>query len=101
MAGPRFGIVFLPESLHEFGDLCRAAEASGFDWVGVADSQSVFHEMYVALTLAALNTSRVRIGPLVTNPQTRHLVVTASAMASHVNNAKQRMLRAVTGQAVC
>jgi 5,10-methylenetetrahydromethanopterin reductase len=82
MAQPRFGIVFLPESLHTFGDLCREAEATGFDWVGVADSQSVFHELYVALTMAALNTSRVRLGPLVTNPQTRHLVVTASAMAS-------------------
>ena len=82
MAGPRFGIVFLPESLDGFGALCRDAEATGFDWVGVADSQSVFHELYVALTLAALNTSRVRLGPLVTNPLTRHLVVTASAMAS-------------------
>ena len=82
MAAARFGIVFLPESLTDFGQLCHEAEASGFEWVGVADSQSVFHEMYVALTLAALNTSRVRVGPLVTNPQTRHLVVTASAMAS-------------------
>ena len=78
----RFGIVFLPESLHEFGGLCREAEAAEFDWIGVADSQSVFHELYVALTLAALNTSRARVGPLVTNPLTRHLVVTASAMAS-------------------
>jgi 5,10-methylenetetrahydromethanopterin reductase len=82
MAPPRFGIVFLPESLDGFGDLCREAEATGFDWLGVADSQSVFHELYVALTLAALHTSRVRLGPLVTNPLTRHLVVTASAMAS-------------------
>jgi 5,10-methylenetetrahydromethanopterin reductase len=82
MSSARFGIVFLPESLATFGELCREAEASGFEWIGVADSQSVFHEMYVALTLAALNTSRVRVGPLVTNPQTRHLVVTASAMAS-------------------
>ncbi|HEX6210703.1 MAG TPA: LLM class flavin-dependent oxidoreductase [Methylomirabilota bacterium] len=81
-AGSRFGIVFLPESLGGFGELCREAEATGFDWLGVADSQSVFHELYVALTLAALNTSRLRLGPLVTNPQTRHLVVTASAMAS-------------------
>jgi len=78
----RFGIVFLPESLAGFGDLCREAEDSGFDWLGVADSQSVFRELYVALTLAALNTSRVRLGPLVTNPLTRHLVVTASAIAS-------------------
>jgi 5,10-methylenetetrahydromethanopterin reductase len=82
MNSARFGIVFLPESLSGFGELCREAENTGFEWVGVADSQSVFHEMYVALTLAALHTSRVRLGPLVTNPLTRHLVVTASAMAS-------------------
>jgi 5,10-methylenetetrahydromethanopterin reductase len=82
VAGARFGIVFLPESLRDFGPLCREAEATGFQWLGVADSQSVFHELYVALTLAALETSRIRLGPLVTNPQTRHLVVTASAIAS-------------------
>jgi 5,10-methylenetetrahydromethanopterin reductase len=82
VAGARFGIVFLPESLEDFGPLCREAESTGFDWLGVADSQSVFHELYVALTLAALETSRIRLGPLVTNPQTRHLVVTASAIAS-------------------
>jgi 5,10-methylenetetrahydromethanopterin reductase len=82
VAGARFGIVLLPESLRDFGPLCREAEATGFQWLGVADSQSVFHELYVALTLAALQTSRIRLGPLVTNPQTRHLVVTASAIAS-------------------
>jgi 5,10-methylenetetrahydromethanopterin reductase len=81
-AGARFGIVFLPEELGAFGELCREAEGQGFEWVGVADSQSVFHELYVALTLAALSTTRVRIGPLVTNPLTRHLVVTASAITS-------------------
>jgi|SRR5262245_35920590 len=81
-ARARFGIVFLPESLGGFGDLCREAETEGFDWLGVADSQSVFRELYVALTLAALHTQRMRIGPLVTNPLTRHLVVTASAIAS-------------------
>ena len=90
MARAQFGIVFLPESLTAFGELCREAETTGFEWVGVADSQSVFHELYVALTLAALNTSRVRLGPLVTNPLTRHLVVTASAMASLDELAKGR-----------
>src|SRR5499426_1149994 len=78
----RFGIVLLPESFAGFARLCREVEDSGFDWLRVADSQSVFRELYVALTVAALNTSRVRLGPLVTNPLTRHLVVTASAMAS-------------------
>src|SRR5262245_18474108 len=83
MSAPvRFGVVLLPESLAAFGALCREAEDQGFDWIGVADSQSVFRELYVALTLAALGTSRARLGPLVTNPLTRHLVVTASAIAS-------------------
>ena len=82
MAAPRFGIVFLPESLRGFGELCTEAEAHGFDWLGVADSQSVFRELYVALTLAALHTKRMQLGPLVTNPLTRHLVVTASAISS-------------------
>jgi 5,10-methylenetetrahydromethanopterin reductase len=82
VTAPRFGIVVLPESLATFGALCRAVEEQGFEWLGVADSQSVFSELYVSLTLAARETSRVRLGPLVTNPLTRHLVVTASAMAS-------------------
>ena len=81
-ARARYGIVLLPGSLAGFGDLCREVEDTGFDLLGVADSQSVFRELYVALTLAALNTSRVRLGPLVTNPLTRHLVVTASAISS-------------------
>jgi len=81
-AAARFGIVFLPETLTGWGELCREAEDTGFEWLGVADSQSVFRELYVALTLAALHTRRARLGPLVTNPLTRHLVVTASAIAS-------------------
>ena len=81
-AGARFGIVFLPESLGDFGSLCREAEEAGFDLLGVADSQSVFRELYVALAIAARDTSRIRLGPLVTNHQTRHLVVTASAISS-------------------
>jgi 5,10-methylenetetrahydromethanopterin reductase len=81
-AGARWGVVLLPQSLTGFAELCRDVETHGFDWLGVADSQSVFREMYVALTIAALNTSRVRLGPLVTNPFTRHLVVTASAIST-------------------
>src|SRR5215831_15736031 len=82
MSAALFGIVFLPESLARFGDLCAEAEERGFEWIGVADSQSVFRELYVALTVAALRTRRSHLGPLVTNPLTRHLVVTASAISS-------------------
>ena len=71
MTTARFGIILLPGSLTECGDLCREVEANGLDWLGVADSQSVFRELYVALTLAALNTGSILLGPVVTNPQTR------------------------------
>src|SRR5215510_4243908 len=81
-AAARFGIVVLPETLAGFGALCRDVENNGFDWLGVADSQSVFRELYVSLTIATLNTSRIRLGPFVTNPLTRHPVVTASAISS-------------------
>jgi 5,10-methylenetetrahydromethanopterin reductase len=80
--GARFGIVLLPETLDGFADLCREAEASGFDLLGIADSQSVFRELYCSLAVAAGATTRVRLGPLVTNPLTRHLVVTGSAISS-------------------
>lgn len=78
----RFGLILLPEVLSEFGPTCREAEDAGFELLGVGDSQSVFREVYVSLTLAALATRRARLGPLVTNPVTRHPVVTASAISS-------------------
>ena len=63
----RFGLILLPEVLSEFGPTCREAEDAGFDLLGVGDSQSVFREMYVSLTLAALATRRTRLG-VVTKP---------------------------------
>jgi 5,10-methylenetetrahydromethanopterin reductase len=82
MTEVRWGLLLLPESLAEFGPLCRDAEDAGFQMLGIGDSQSVFREVYVALTVAALHTRRVRLGPQVTNPVSRHLVVTASAISS-------------------
>lgn len=60
----------------------QLAEACGFTRVGAADSQSIAREAYVAMTLMAVNTKRVLIGPLVSNPLTRHPAVSASGMAS-------------------
>jgi 5,10-methylenetetrahydromethanopterin reductase len=48
----------------------------------VADSQSVFRELYTTMALCAQATRRVRIGPAVTNPVTRHPAVAASGMAT-------------------
>jgi 5,10-methylenetetrahydromethanopterin reductase len=60
----------------------RLAEDVGFSMVGVADSQSVFREMYATMALCAQATHRVRIGPSVTNPITRHPAVAASGIAT-------------------
>lgn len=61
-----------------------AAEAEGEGWDGmvVTDSQNLSHDTYVALTLAARATSRLLLGPGVTNPVTRHAAATAGAIAS-------------------
>jgi 5,10-methylenetetrahydromethanopterin reductase len=78
----RFGLLLLPEGLTAFGELCTMAEDAGFGFLGVGDSQSIFGDVYVALAVAAQRTRQLRLGPMVTNPVSRHLVVTASAITS-------------------
>lgn len=80
----KFGTIVLwrDSGPDEFIDEVRQAERSGFDVVGVGDTQGGYRELYVSLALAAVNTSRVAIGPMVTNPVTRHAAVTASAIAT-------------------
>jgi 5,10-methylenetetrahydromethanopterin reductase len=72
----------LPRSVASAVSDARLAEEVGFSLVGVADSQSVFRELYVTLALCAQATRRVHVGPSVTNPVTRHPAVAASAIAS-------------------
>lgn len=79
----RFGIILLwsgrPESCIR---QARLAEDVGFDWIGVGDVPSLFHDVFVTLSLVAQHTSKVRLGPLVTNPLVRHPVVAAGAAAA-------------------
>lgn len=62
----------------------RAAEAEdlGYDGITYVDSQNLSGDCYIALTLAALATSRLKVATGVTNPVTRHAAVTASAIAT-------------------
>jgi 5,10-methylenetetrahydromethanopterin reductase len=82
MARARLGLLCLPRSVESAVADARLAEDVGFSMVGVADSQSVFREMYVTLALCAQATRRVRLGPAVTNAITRHPAVAASAIAT-------------------
>lgn len=78
----QFGIL-LPASRGEvLAQHARMSDSAGFDLITVGDMPLVFRELYVSLAVLALNTTRARIGPMVTNVVTRHPSVTAGAIAS-------------------
>ena len=58
------------------------AEQWGFDGFLLADSQNLNADIWVELALAGAATERIKLGPGVTNPLTRHPAVTASAAAT-------------------
>jgi alkanesulfonate monooxygenase SsuD/methylene tetrahydromethanopterin reductase-like flavin-dependent oxidoreductase (luciferase family) len=70
------------ESLAGFREEVRLAEQLGFEVITVGDSPAGWHELYVSLAVAAQETKRAILGPLVTSPFVRHPLVTANAMAS-------------------
>lgn len=78
----KFGVTMFPNSLADVASGARLAEEMGFDYVGIADSQSLARELYVTLGVVAASTERVMLGPTVSNPLTRHPAVAASAIAS-------------------
>lgn len=64
-------------------DLVRFLESSGFHAAWIADSPPLgWPDVYVTLGLCAAATSRIRLGPGVTNPITRHPSVTANALVT-------------------
>lgn len=68
--------------IDQVADHARVAEESGFSHFTVVDQQSLCRDMYVMMTIAALNTHRIKIGHGVTQPWTRHPSVTANATAT-------------------
>jgi 5,10-methylenetetrahydromethanopterin reductase len=78
----RFGFFFWPYTPEYTARLAGLGEALGFDLVGIADTPGNALDPWVAMTLAAAATSRVRLATCVTNLVTRHPSITASAAAS-------------------
>jgi probable F420-dependent oxidoreductase len=78
-----FGVTFmLDPPVSRTIEWAKLAEAQGFDAVWAWDSHVLWQEFYTTFALVAANTERVRLGPCVTNPATRDMTVTASAMAT-------------------
>jgi 5,10-methylenetetrahydromethanopterin reductase len=78
-----FHIGILPNRpLDDFFDWVALADELGFGGVWVADSQSVFRDAFMALTMFALRTKNMELGTGVTNIITRHPAVLASSFAT-------------------
>lgn len=63
-------------------DLAVRAENRGFSRCWVYDEGIIGRDVYVALTAIALATSKLHVGPGITNPYTRHPAATISAIAT-------------------
>ena len=93
----RFGTLVINPSLERGAPLdafrarVRDFEAQGFANLAMPDSQSLWPEMYVQLSVAALESENLVLWPAVTNPLTRHPAVAASAIASLEQLAPQRV----------
>ena len=70
------------DSVAAFVDEVQLAERVGAHMVTVGDSQSLYRELYVSLAIVAEVTETAFIGPMVTNPTTRHPAVVASGLAA-------------------
>jgi 5,10-methylenetetrahydromethanopterin reductase len=82
MSDFRFGTAFVMPDHRSFVEAAKRSEDDGFDLVSTGDSQCLFLDVYSMLTLAAEHTSEVMVGPMVTNPVTRHPAVTAGAIST-------------------
>ena len=60
----------------------QLAERLGYDTAWITDTHLVCRELWVTLAACAAATTRIRLGPGVTVPHSRHVSVTASAIAS-------------------
>jgi 5,10-methylenetetrahydromethanopterin reductase len=95
MSAPRirFGINFMPTAPpQEVVRWAKTAESAGFELLGISDSQSICRDVYITLGLCAANTERIRLGPRVITPITRHPAVAASAAATLEDLAPNRTL---------
>ena len=63
-------------------ELARRADASGYSHVWTFDSHVLWQEPFVIYSQILAQTSRVTVGPLVTNPLSRDPSVTASLFAT-------------------
>ena len=91
-----FGVCFAPDPpASRWVELTQLAEANGFEYAWLFDSHVLWEEVYPIFTLMAAGTSKIKIGPCVTNPGTRDPTVTASALATLNEISQGRMVMGI------
>jgi len=76
------GLLLLPShSAGRLSTIAQMAERLGYDYLWLADER-FFREVYASLTVCALRTERIKLGPCVTDPYSRHPALTAIAIAT-------------------
>lgn len=80
--GAQVGICHMPRDPAAALELARVAESAGVSVFGVADSQHLFGAVYPVVQHVLAGTTRLRAGPLVTNPVTQHPSVHAASLAA-------------------
>ena len=76
------GVCHLPGDPAVSLALAQAAEDAGVNVFGVADSPHLFGAMYPVVQHILAGTTRLRAGPMVTNPVTQHPSVHAASLAA-------------------
>ncbi|MFN3383564.1 MAG: 5,10-methylenetetrahydromethanopterin reductase [Archaeoglobaceae archaeon] len=78
----KFGIEFVPDlKFYELEYYVRVAEESGFEYTWITDHYNN-RNVYSMLTILALGTKKIKLGPGVTNPYHINPALTASAIAT-------------------
>ncbi len=79
----RFGVIYQSfDPPAEFLEYVRLIEAAGFDYLWVCDSSLHARDVFGYLTLAAVHSTRLRLGVSVHQPYTRHPAINVNGMAT-------------------
>jgi len=83
-------------------DVARVLDDSACDTLWLGDSHLIWRECWTTIAACAMATARLRLGPCVTNPLSRHPSVTASTVATlqEFSNARIRLGLSVGDSAV-
>lgn len=78
----RFGFMVLPRQVEDTREAARIGEAAGFEWMGVADSPTVYEDSYLHQLEGARVTERLKVGPMTSHLVARHPVIVGNLLAT-------------------